>query len=113
MSITKPRRCARSALGACAAALILASSSGAMAEWKRNGAITGPNGNTAVTQGGGQCDAATRSCAYGGSITGPRGKSFKRSGGVSATGAGGLDSSATYQGPRGRTATRNGSLRLQ
>jgi hypothetical protein len=99
--------------GLAVAILVAASSTGAMAQWKRSGAVTGPHGNTAITEGGGQCDRNLRACTYGGSITGPKGKSFKRSGSASATGQRGVNSSATYTGPRGRTGSRSGSFQLQ
>ena len=77
-------------------------------QWSRGGTITGPYGGTTTTQGGGSC--AGGSCSYGGSVTGPGGRSFNRSGNLTRTAPGQFQSSATYTGPRGLSASRTGSF---
>jgi hypothetical protein len=99
-------------LAACATVLTMAGSSAAMAETSRGGSITGPKGKTYVTQGAASCTKGTRSCSYGGSITGPGAKSWTRSGTATANGSGGVSSSTSYAGPRGRTGTRTGSVQI-
>jgi hypothetical protein len=92
-----------------AAVLLVAAGTASAGEGlQRNGTVTGPNGNTAVTQGGGSCSGGT--CNYGGSVTGPNGKKFVRKGTVTRVAPGQFQSNTTYTGPRGRAATRSGTL---
>lgn len=94
-----------------AAVLLVAAGTASAGEgWKRNGTVTGPNGNTSVTEGGGSCSGGT--CYYGGSVTGPKGKKFIRKGSVTRVAPGQFESNTTYTGPRGRTATRSGTLTI-
>jgi hypothetical protein len=92
-----------------AAVLLVAAGTASAGEgWQRSGTVTGPNGYTAVIEGGGSCSGG--SCSYGSSVTGPKGKKLIRKGSVTRVAPGQFESNTTYTGPRGRTATRSGNL---
>lgn len=69
-----------------------------------SGSVTGPAGNTSTYQGQRGGGSSSQS------VTGPNGQTATRSATHTATGSGGVNTTATTSGPRGKGTTRTGSM---
>jgi hypothetical protein len=88
----------------------LAMAGPALADWKRQGTVTGSQGRTIQTQGHGACSSGR--CDWSRSTVGPRGRAASTTGSAVRQAPGQWSSQAVTTGPAGRSVRREGSLQV-